>query len=360
MIKIATIVGARPQFIKAAPISRAIAEHENVREVLIHTGQHYDENMSDVFFRELEIRSPDYNLGVGSGSHGSQTGQMLQAIESVLIGETPDWVLIYGDTNSTLAGALAAAKLVLPIAHVEAGLRSFNRAMPEEVNRVVADHLSSVLFAPTVGAVGNLLNEGIPRSAIVDSGDVMYDSALFYATLAERRSSVLSELRIGPKSYCLVTIHRPANTDDPQRLARIVESLNLLGGELPVLWPLHPRTRAAMEKCDLRVSADRVKIIDPVGYLDMVMLEKSARVILTDSGGVQKEAFFFCVPCITLRNETEWKELVDRGFNRLCGPSPQAILSSYREALAVTPDWSVQLYGNGNAAQIVADRLLQS
>lgn len=289
--------------------------------MLVHIGQHYDENMSEVFFRELEIPEPDYNLGIGSGTHGAQTGRMLEAIEEVLLKEKPDWVLVYGDTNSTLAGALAAVKLHIPVAHVEAGLRSFNRRMPEEINRGLTDHASDLLFALTQAAMENLRQEGISEERIHLVGDVMYDAALFYCEKARRESRVLARLALKPKEYILVTVHRAENTDDPARLQAIVEGLCMVGESITVVFPVHPRTRKVLGRCGLwDKAADRLRFIEPIGYLDMVMLEQNARLIATDSGGMQKEAFFYRVPCVTLRTETEWIELVEIGWNCLCPP----------------------------------------
>lgn len=318
-MRIVSIIGARPQFIKAAAVSRVLRATPGVQEVLVHTGQHYDENMSEVFFRELEIPEPDYNLGIGSGTHGAQTGRILEAIEEVLLKEKPDWVLVYGDTNSTLAGALAAVKLHIPIAHVEAGLRSFNRKMPEEINRVLTDHAADLLFAPTEKAVENLRREGIPDERIHLVGDVMYDAALFYGEKARRESRILERLKLKSKEYILATVHRAENTDDPERLKTIIKGLCEVTKEVPIILPLHPRTRKALETYGLIEEARaNIKLIEPIGYLDMVMLEQNALLIATDSGGVQKEAFYYRVPCVTLRTETEWVELVDAGWNCLC------------------------------------------
>lgn len=359
-MKITTVVGARPQFIKAAAVSRVLRATPGVHEVLIHTGQHYDENMSEVFFRELEIPEPDYNLGIGSGSHGAQTGRMLEAIEEVLLEEKPDWVLVYGDTNSTLAGALAAVKLHISVAHVEAGLRSFNRRMPEEINRVLTDHASDLLFAPTQAAVENLCREGIPEERIHLVGDMMYDAALYYGEKARRESRVLERLRLKPESYILVTIHRAENTDDPSRLRAIVEGLCEVGKSVPVVFPVHPRTRKALERHRLFDEAVAyLRLIDPVGYLDMVMLEQNARLIATDSGGVQKEAFFYRVPCVTLRGETEWVELVELGWNRLVYPhSADAVANGITEGLASPGGMEGEPYGNGRSGELIVQRLL--
>lgn len=357
--RLLSVIGARPQFVKAAMVCRALRER-GVEHVLVHTGQHYDDNMSEVFFEELEIPDPHYNLGVGSASHGAQTGRMLEALEDVLLKESPDWVLVYGDTNSTLAGALAAAKLHVPVAHVEAGLRSHNRRMPEEVNRVLTDHASDLLFAPTLAAVANLKREGIPADHIELVGDVMYDATLFYAAKAERLSRVLERLNLGPKGYILATVHRAENTDDPLRLATIVEGFVRVAAVSPLVWPVHPRTRRALEQFGLLEKAQAgLRLIDPVGYLDMVMLEKNAALIATDSGGIQKEAFFYRVPCVTLREQTEWVELLELGWNRLVPPVhantlEEALLQAL-DLLPTVPD--VHPYGRGRAARDVAERL---
>lgn len=357
-MKICSIIGARPQFIKSAPVSSAMRAAGSIREVLIHTGQHYDNNMSDVFFEELGISPPDYHLGVGSGSHGTQTGRMLEAIEGVLVGEVPDWVLVYGDTNSTLAGALAAAKLQIPVAHVEAGLRSFNRRMPEELNRVLTDHLSEMLLAPTTTAAANLGREGIKDSKVWLVGDVMYDAAMLYGNLARQRSTILTVLGLRPQSYILVTIHRAENTDDTKRLEAIAKGLLRIGREWPVVFPLHPRTRGALERAGLLGELKlRMQVIDPVGYLDMVMLEMQAALVVTDSGGVQKEAFFYQVPCVTLREETEWVELVELGWNRLAPPVLGTGLAPAILAALDTSGVPAQPFGDGHAAKKIADLL---
>jgi UDP-GlcNAc3NAcA epimerase len=358
-MKLAAVIGARPQFIKAARVSRLLRSGGHAEEILIHTGQHYDENMSAVFFNELEVAEPDYNLGIGSAGHGAQTGRMLAAIEEVLLVRRPDWVLVYGDTNSTLAGALAAAKLHVPVAHIEAGLRSFNRQMPEEINRVLTDHCASLLFAPTDRAVHNLRREGIDPAGVHLVGDVMYDVALYYAEKAERTSPVLGRVGVEPKAYLLATVHRAENTDDPVRLEAILHALDRFSADLPVVLPLHPRTRKTLRQLGLADKLAGVKIIDPVGYLDMVMLEKNARIIATDSGGVQKEAFFYRVPCVTLRTETEWVELVELGWNHLAPPtSAQAVLEGIRAALDTRGEEAAP-YGRGDAAQRIVDILLR-
>jgi UDP-GlcNAc3NAcA epimerase len=359
-MKIVTIVGARPQFIKAAPVSRALHD-AGLTEVVIHTGQHYDATMSDLFFDELGLAKPAYNLDVGSGAQGVQTARMLEGIEPLLTQEKPDWVLIYGDTNSTLAGALAAAKLNIPIAHVEAGARSFNRAMPEEINRVVADRLSSLLFAASETAVANLRQEGIAEASIEFVGDVMFDAIRLFSTVAEQRSRILDRLALKPKSFALATIHRAANTDDPQRLTAIFAALTDLARELPVVFPLHPRTRAAADaRASEAFTASGSKLIEPVGYFDMLMLERHAALIVTDSGGVQKEAFFNEVPCITLRKETEWTELVTLGWNTLLAPAQAHRLRDLARELRGRRGKPATPYGDGNAAKLIAARLAAS
>jgi len=350
---IATVLGARPQFIKAAAVSRALRE-AGLSETLVHTGQHFDANMSDVFFAELEIPRPAYNLGIGGGSHGANTGRMIEAIEQVLLDTRPDCVLVYGDTDSTLAGALAASKLHIPVAHVEAGLRSFNRQMPEEINRVLTDHVAELLFAPTRASVENLIREGIDGASVKLVGDVMYDAALFFAKKAAAASDVLDRLGLQSKSYVLATVHRAENTDDTARLSAILDGFAAYGQE--ILLPLHPRTKAKLAALQRELPSN-VRSCEPVGYLDMVMLEQHARVIATDSGGVQKEAFFYQVTCVTLRDETEWVELVEAGWNTLAPPvSAQAVASVLRRAEASTGA-AIQPYGTGNASQRVADEL---
>lgn len=361
--RVLTIVGARPQFVKAGTVSRAIAIRNRqqgtskVVERIVHTGQHYDPAMSKVFFEELEIPEPEVNLAVGSGSHGKQTGAMLERIESIIIEEKPTWVLIYGDTNSTLAGALAAAKLQVPIAHVEAGLRSYNRAMPEEINRVVADAMSTLLLCPTKAAVENLRKEGVSHGVHL-VGDVMYDSVLFYRTLARERSQILEHLGLRCREYYLATIHRAENTDDPNRLQAIISSLQETG--VPVILPLHPRTRCTLGSKVQQLDS-RIKVIDPVPYLDMLTLESNARVIMTDSGGVQKEAFWLRVPCVTLRDETEWTELVENGYNRLAGADPKLIREAVQWAEQRGPSLDAgaapELYGDGKSAERIVSLL---
>jgi UDP-GlcNAc3NAcA epimerase len=359
---IITVLGARPQFIKAAAVSAALVATPAVRERLLHTGQHFDDNMSEVFFRELGIPAPAWNLGLGGGTHGAMTGAQLAGIEQVLMAERPDAVLLYGDTNSTLAGALAAAKLHIPVAHVEAGLRSFNRRMPEEINRVLTDHVSQWLFAPTESAVVNLQREGIAAGQVHQVGDVMYDAALHFSAVARaraRRHPVLAE--IAGRPFVLATVHRAENTDEPDRLRVVVGALAALAGRVDVVWPLHPRTRKVLAQMGVAAeAAPGVHCVDPLGYLDMIELEQAAQMIVTDSGGVQKESFFFGRPCVTLRDETEWIELVDSGWNRLAPPtSVAAVTAAFNAALGSTGA-PVRPYGDGNAAQRIARRLLEN
>jgi len=350
-VKIASVVGARPQFIKAAPVSRQIRLHN--QEVLVHTGQHYDENMSDVFFEALEIPRPDYNLGVGSGSHADQTAEMMKGLESVFEKEEPDVILVYGDTNSTLAGALVAAKMHIPTAHVEAGLRSYNRTMPEEINRVVADHLSSLLFCPTQTAVDNLRREGITKGVHL-VGDVMYDVALASAQAARSRD-IVSRLGLQPGNYILTTVHRPANVDDRETLGGIVRALEDCGRT--ILFPVHPRTRKSLEAFGLWEGlATKVRAIDPVDYLDFLALLMKAAKVVTDSGGVQKEAYFFGVPCITLRDETEWIETVEDGWNAVVGTHGEDIVHAI--ANFNPTGTKAKSFGDGHAADRIA-RILE-
>lgn len=354
-MKIATVIGARPQFIKAAVVSRIFSGIPEIDEVIIHTGQHYHSNMSDVFFKEMSIPRPDYNLGVNSLSHGAMTGRMLEKIEAVLIAEKPDWVLVYGDTNSTLAGALAAKKLHIKVAHVEAGLRSFNMAMPEEINRILTDRISDLLFCPTETAVENLKNEGFGGMdcRIVLSGDVMQDAALFYAGMAHCPEGI--EL---PARYVLATVHRAENTDDPEALKAVFSALEEIARDCPVIFPLHPRTRAKLIENGLHPEKSSILFTEPVSYLEMVCLLQHCRMVMTDSGGVQKEAYFFGKYGIILRNETEWTELVANGYTLLAGNRKDGILSAYSEIKnKETEAFSGRLYGDGNAGKIIADCL---
>jgi UDP-N-acetylglucosamine 2-epimerase len=349
-MKVVTIVGARPQFIKAAAVSRRLRERHT--EILVHTGQHYDFEMSGIFFDGLEIPPPDVNLAIGSGSHGRQTGAMLAAIEDVLLTERPDWVLVYGDTNSTLAGALAASKLSIPIVHIEAGLRSFNRRMPEEINRILADHVSTLLLCPSETAVSNLAREGITHNVHL-VGDVMLD-VLHWAKQRATTTApqVLERFGVRPKSYLLATVHRSENTDDAARFTRILNALNALGE--PVVLPIHPRARRAMHGTSSRLGS-HVQVIDPLGYVDMVSLTDAARLVLTDSGGLQKEAYWLGVPCLTLRDETEWVETVEMGWNSLVGSDVDTIVRAVRAS--ALPDAHPPLYGNGRAAATCVDLL---
>jgi len=344
-MKVITVLGARPQFIKAAPLSEVLRKkHE---EKIIHTGQHYDYQMSDVFFEELGIPKPDYFLGVGSKQHGAQTGEMLTGVEEVLLKEKPDWVLVYGDTNSTLAGALAASKLHIPIAHVEAGLRSYNRQMPEEVNRVLTDHVSTLMFCPTDQAVKNLAQEGLIEG-VVRTGDVMADALYFHARRAEERN-IAKNLQYKHKSYLLATVHRAENTDNPSRLAGILNAFGQIEGK--IVLPLHPRTKKLLLERQMIIPGN-VEVIEPVGYLEMILLEKGAELILTDSGGVQKEAYLWQVPCVTLREETEWVETVQTGWNTLTGANTENIIAAVsRFRNTPLPPYLKNLYGDGRASE---------
>jgi UDP-GlcNAc3NAcA epimerase len=357
MKKIVTIVGARPQFIKAATVSRVIIERGDINEVLIHTGQHFDSNMSDVFFEELDIRPPDINLGIGGGSHGQNTGRMIESIEKSLLIEKPDWVLVYGDTDSTLAGTLAAVKLNIPIAHVEAGLRSFNRHMPEEVNRILTDHAASLLFVPTKTAADNLVKEGIAESKIKMVGDVMYDATLYYLDRAFQPASF--KLAEGAQFF-LCTIHRAENTNNLARLKAIVKLLNELAENIPIILPLHPRTKEALNRLQLEKLSHNIKIINPVTFLEMNWLLSQCEIVLTDSGGVQKEAYFHRKPCITLRDETEWIELVASGWNHLVSPlkaKSADIITFSKNQMSIQ---SEALYGDGMASYSIVDHLNNS
>ena len=354
-----TIVGARPQFIKAAALSRAVASTGGVEEFIVHTGQHYDANMSDLFFEELGIPAPRRHLGIGSGSHGEQTGKMMAAIEQSIIEEKPDWVLVYGDTNSTVAAALAAAKLHVKVAHVEAGLRSFNRRMPEEINRVVTDHLSDMLFAPTQDAVDNLAREGMSGEKVALVGDVMYDVALLIKERTAGRDGARQRLGLTGRDYIVATIHRAENTDDPNRLRAIMEGFSEISSTTPVVLPLHPRTRGRLADRDVKLPSS-VILTEPLGYFDMSELVIGAKLVATDSGGLQKEAFFHGVPCVTLRDETEWVELVSMGWNRLLSPaSKTAVASGIATALSgPRPEQpTTSPYGDGTSAKQIIDRL---
>ena len=369
-MKIITVLGARPQFIKAAVVSRSIASYnrkhprKKIQEIIVHTGQHYDDNMSDVFFREMSIPKPNYNLGICNSSHGSMTGRMLEQIESVLSREGPDLVLVYGDTNSTLAGALAAAKLSIPVAHVEAGLRSFNMHMPEEINRVLTDRISQFLFCPTDTAVRNLNKEGISNISkialrvpiILNVGDVMYDATLFYREIAKPTKAIKDLIdNIGTNFY-LATVHREENTNNINRLQNILEALDIISKTTRIIFPIHPRTMKVIAQYGL--SPNNINVIDPVGYFDMLALLKHCKAVFTDSGGLQKEAYFFHKPCITLRDETEWVELVEHGFNKVVGAKRDKIIEAERNIGSKNTDFSIAFYGTGNAGNKIVRALL--
>lgn len=353
-MKIVTVIGARPQFIKAAVVSRAIAAHKDIKEVIVHTGQHFDANMSDIFFEEMCIPKPDYNLNVNGLGHGAMTGQMLEKIEAVLLQEKPDWVLVYGDTNSTIAGALAAKKLHIKVAHVEAGLRSFNMDMPEEINRILTDRISDILFCPTETAVNNLKKEGYENinCRIIRNGDVMQDAALFYAGRAVRPKADI------PEDFVLCTVHRAENTDDPERLRNIFSALEEISKSCRVVLPLHPRTKGKLSATGYDTNNSHILFIEPVGYLEMVWMLKHCRLVMTDSGGLQKEAYFFDKYCITLRDETEWVELVKYGYNFLAGDDKGKIISLYNHISDKNNiEQKTPLYGNGNAGDLIVETL---
>jgi len=356
-MKIVTIIGTRPQFIKAATVSRELKK-KGLGEILIHTGQHFEKNMSQIFFDELGIPKPHHNLNISGGSHGDMTARMLTGIEGVLITEKPDWVLIYGDTNSTLAGALAASKLHIPIAHIESGLRSYNMRMPEEVNRIVADRISTLHFCPSDIAVQNLKSEGLTK-AVHNVGDVMYDAALLFSNDQFEKSSALTQLDLKSGTYALATCHRAENTDEKQRLENILSALDEIASHMKVIFPLHPRTRKCIDTYDFSHYLKNLVVTEPLSYVDMLWLEKNAKVIITDSGGMQKEAFFFNVPCVTIRDETEWVETVEMGANILAGTSKEKIIN-----YSLNPpsnSWSCHnVYGNGQASNQIADILMRS
>lgn len=377
MIRLLTVIGARPQIIKAAAISRAIKNRfeGQVEERILHTGQHYDANMSQVFFDELGIPAPDYNLGVGSGSHGVQTAKMISGIEEVLTSEHFDGIILYGDTNSTLAGAVAASKIHIPVFHIEAGLRSFNMTMPEEVNRIVCDQLSSICFSPTQTGIENLKREGFMDSPakfkngrgrlIVNSGDVMYDNSMFFATLAEEKSDILNRLGVKPDEYVLTTIHRPNNTDDPERLTNILSSLLAITERegITLVLPLHPRTRNLLDKnldavvYEKLMNSPLVKIIPPASFFEIIVLEKNARIVMTDSGGVQKESFFFERPCVILRPETEWTEIVEYGAGVIADADPKRIVEGYDNFVGKKVKFP-KLFGDSNAAEHILNEIV--
>lgn len=345
-MKVLTILGARPQFIKAAAVSRVI--RQEVTELIVHTGQHYDANMSDIFFEELNIPKPDYHLGIGSGNHGKQTGEMLAKIEEIILKENPDFLLVYGDTNSTLAGALAAAKLHIPIVHIEAGLRSFNMRMPEEVNRILTDHVSTLLLCPTETAIQNLTNENI-SAGVYNIGDVMYDAVLYNKELAKTTSTILEKEKLTAKDYLLITIHRAENTDDVERMKSILEAFSQI--EDKKVWPIHPRTKKKLEDYGFKLDEiPNLQVIDPVGYLDMLSLETNAKKIVTDSGGVQKEAYFAEVPCVTVRDQTEWVETLIEDANILTGTDTNKIVDAVKKE--VNPSYT-PVFGDGKTSEKV-------
>ena len=375
-MKIVTIIGARPQIIKAAALSRAIRNHyaDQIQEVIVHTGQHYDDNMSQVFFDELQIPRPDYNLHVGSASHGVQTARMTEGIEALLIKEQPDFIVLYGDTNSTLAGAVAAAKIHVPIVHIEAGLRSFNKAMPEEINRIVCDHCSTLLFSPTLAGVENLKREGFPMDndgphnidnpKVYHCGDIMYDNRLHFANIAEEKTDIIQRLELVAKPYILATIHRDTNTDYPERLSAIFRSIIKLSEECQVVLPLHPRT-AKLLKTNLEetlqkqiFSCPNIKLIPPVSFLEMIALERHAQLIMTDSGGVQKEAYFFKKPGIILRPETEWVEIVETGNAILADADESRIMEAWQHFKDNPPTVFPEIFGDGHAAEFMLEQML--
>lgn len=353
-MKIITVLGARPQFIKAGSVSREIAKYNELNEVIIHTGQHYDANMSDIFFDEMHIPRPKYHLSIGGKNHGAMTGQMMEKIEEIALIENPDLIMVYGDTNSTLAGALVASKLHIKLAHIEAGLRSFNMQMPEEINRILTDRVSNLLFCPTINAVQNLRNEGFDNFTckIIQNGDVMQDGALFYKQFARKPKQLIQE------NFILCTIHRAENTDNLQRLRSILVALIEIGKEIQIILPLHPRTRNAIDKLELKIS--NIMFIEPLGYLEMVWLIEHSNLVITDSGGLQKEAYFFKKTCLTLRDETEWVELVDIGVNQLVGTNTENILYAYRNR--EMSQFSIEestLYGDGHASEKIIKELIQ-
>jgi UDP-GlcNAc3NAcA epimerase len=359
MVKIITVIGARPQFIKAAALSRVFAKFPGqVKEVIVHTGQHFDTNMSEIFFTEMEIPIPDYNLNIHGLSHGAMTGQMLEGIETIVLKEKPDYLLVYGDTNSTIAGALAAKKLHVKVIHVEAGLRSYNNNMPEEINRIVTDRISDILFCPTQTAVDNLKREGFGniKAEIILSGDVMQDAALYYKEKSDKISTVLPDNSLQPNQFVLATIHRAENTDDEARLKAIVHSLNEINKTVKVIVPLHPRTAKILSDRGIKV---QFTMIEPVGYFDMLQLISNAHLIMTDSGGLQKEAYFFNKYCITFRDETEWVELVENGYNQVVGASSEKIIAAFTNSYNKVFHKSEELYGAGKAAEIICEEIMK-
>ncbi len=377
-MKLVTIIGARPQIIKAAALSRAIKNHysDKIQEVIVHTGQHYDDNMSQVFFDELQIPRPDYNLHVGSASHGVQTARMTEGIEALLIKEQPDFIILYGDTNSTLAGAVAAAKIHVPIVHIEAGLRSFNKSMPEEINRIVCDHCSTLLFSPTKAGFENLKREGFPidnhppytidNPKVFHCGDIMYDNSLHFADIAEEKTDIIQRLELTNKPFILATIHRDSNTDHPERLSAIFKALIQLSEECQVVLPLHPRTSKLLkvnlnEELQKQIfNTPNIKLIPPVSFLEIIALERHAQLVMTDSGGVQKEAYFFQKPCIILRPETEWVEIVETGNAILADADESRILQAWQHFKGNPPTIFPEIFGDGHAAEFMLEKIIFS
>lgn len=359
MIKILTVLGARPQFIKAAAVSREISKYKEIEEIIVHTGQHYEHKMSDIFFDEMQIPKPKYHLDINSLSHGAMTGRMMEGLEKIIIDEKPDYVMVYGDTNSTLAGALTAKKLHIKVIHVESGLRSFNMRMPEEINRILTDRISDILFCPTEAAVLNLDREGFKNfeSKIFKNGDVMQDAAMFYSKLAEEKSEILNILELKKDNFVLCTIHRQENTDNIDNLKNISLGLDKINNEIQVIVPLHPRTKKVMEKNNI---IPNFKIIDPLGYFDMIQLIRNCSLVMTDSGGLQKEAFFFEKNCVTLREQTEWIELIENGFNVLAKADVDDIYNKYKIMRNEKSEFNIDLYGNGNASKFIIEKILQN
>ncbi len=377
-MKIITIIGARPQIIKAAALSRTIKQQYagQIQEVIVHTGQHYDDNMSQVFFNELGIPHPDYNLHVGSASHGVQTARMIEGIEKILMDEKPDCIVLYGDTNSTLAGAVAASKIHVPVVHIEAGLRSFNKSMPEEINRIVCDHCSTLLFSPTRAGFDNLAKEGfkmnqdgpftIDNPKVYHCGDIMYDNSLYFSTIADQKSNLLQQLGLDEKPYVLATLHRDSNTDHPERLNAILDAVITLSNDIAIVLPMHPRTRKMVdlmvnpEKKKRLMNHENIKITEPVSFLEMIQLEKHAQLVLTDSGGVQKESYFFKKPCVILRPETEWVEIVETGAATLADADNSKILEACRNYLQHPPIDFPPIFGDGHAAAFMLQKMLEN
>lgn len=361
-MKIVTVIGARPQFIKAAVVSRAFLAHDALSEVIVHTGQHYDDNMSDVFFREMGVPAPKHHLGIGGMGHGAMTGRQLEAIEAVLLEEKPAALLVYGDTNSTLAGALAATKLHIPVAHVEAGLRSFNRRMPEEINRIVTDHAADFLYAPSEQAMKHLSDEGIMEPRAIFAGDVMYDAALVYGAEADQKSDIVERLDLTPGGFRFCTAHRQENTDDPVRFAALFKALRDLAAEKPLVLPLHPRTRNCLEATgDFEGMTRGITLIDPVGFFEIIRLLREASLIVTDSGGVQKEAYYHGTPVVVMRDETEWSELVEMDWAKIAPPiSAETITNAAKSIEGKTGDTTTKPYGDGSASTLIVDHLARS